>query len=110
MALEAALIWIQAALFGPIATILMVIAVAMVGLRLLLGYGSVRNAATVLIGCFILSGASALSSQIASVSSTQPLVISPPPRAPDADRSRPVRDRPANTQVNPFAPYPARGG
>ncbi|MEY2926956.1 MAG: hypothetical protein RL367_1433 [Pseudomonadota bacterium] len=53
----AALLWIQQALTGSVATAVAVIAVAMVGFMMLTGRMNWRFGATVIIGCFILFGA-----------------------------------------------------
>jgi type IV secretion system protein VirB2 len=55
-----ALGWLQATLLGQVATAVAVIAVAMVGFMMLTGRMNWRFGATVIIGCFILFGASAI--------------------------------------------------
>jgi type IV secretory pathway VirB2 component (pilin) len=55
-----ALAWLQATLLGQVATAVAVIAVAMVGFMMLTGRMNWRFGATVIIGCFILFGASAI--------------------------------------------------
>ena len=49
--------WVTGTLFGDVAVILCVIAVAIVGILLMIGRLSVRDAARVVIGCFVLLGA-----------------------------------------------------
>lgn len=56
-ALLAALDWLVGALLGPAATAVAVIAVVTIGLLMLRGRVSVRDAGQVLLGCFILFGA-----------------------------------------------------
>ncbi|WP_068093738.1 TrbC/VirB2 family protein [Novosphingobium rosa] len=62
----AAMGWLQGTLLGNVATAVAVIAVAMVGFMMLTGRMNWRFGATVIIGCFILFGASAIVSGIQS--------------------------------------------
>jgi type IV secretory pathway VirB2 component (pilin) len=59
-----ALDWMQGTLLGNVATTAAVIAVAVVGLMMLSGRMNWRFGATVIIGCFILFGATAIVSGI----------------------------------------------
>lgn len=59
-AITGALGWIQGTLLGSVATAVAVIAVASVGLMMLTGRMNWRFGATVVIGLFILFGASAI--------------------------------------------------
>lgn len=52
--------WLQGTLLGTVATVVAVIAVASVGLLMLTGRLSWRYGATVILGCFILFGSSAI--------------------------------------------------
>ncbi len=61
-----ALMWLQGTLLGNVATAVAVIAVAMVGFMMLTGRMNWRFGATVIVGCFILFGASAIVSGIQS--------------------------------------------
>lgn len=58
--LVAAVAWLEAALLGTVATTLAVIAVAAIGFMMLTGRMSLRPALTVVLGCFILFGASTI--------------------------------------------------
>jgi len=62
--IAAALEWLQAILLGSIATTVAVIAVASVGFLMLTGRVDIRRAAQVVIGCFILFGASSIAQGI----------------------------------------------
>ncbi|MCX7863680.1 MAG: TrbC/VirB2 family protein [Novosphingobium sp.] len=55
-----ALLWLQGTLLGNVATAVAVMAVAAVGFMMLTGRLNWRFGATVIIGCFILFGASAI--------------------------------------------------
>jgi type IV secretory pathway VirB2 component (pilin) len=59
-----ALAWMQGTLLGNVATTAAVIAVAVVGLMMLTGRMNWRFGATVIVGCFILFGATAIVSGI----------------------------------------------
>ena len=61
-----ALAWLQGTLLGNVATAVAVIAVAMVGFMMLTGRMNWRHGATVIVGCFVLFGASAIVSGIQS--------------------------------------------
>ncbi len=56
--------WVQGTLLGTVATVLAVIAVAIVGLLMLSGRINWRHGAVVILGCFILFGAASIVSGI----------------------------------------------
>ena len=56
----AAVHWIQGTLLGTVATVVAVIAVAVVGFMMLTGRMNWRYGATVILGCFILFGAASI--------------------------------------------------
>lgn len=55
-----ALHWMQGTLLGTVATVVAVIAVAVVGFMMLTGRMNWRYGATVILGCFILFGAASI--------------------------------------------------
>lgn len=61
--------WIQGTLLGTVATVVAVIAVAVVGLMMLTGRMNWRYGATVILGCFILFGAASIVAGIQSAAS-----------------------------------------
>ncbi len=63
----AAIQWIQGTLLGNVATAVAVIAVAIVGFMMLSGRMNWRHGITVIIGCFILFGATVIVAGIQSV-------------------------------------------
>ena len=65
-ALTSAVAWLQGTLLGPAATAIAVIAIASVGFMMLSGRTDVRRAAQVVLGCFIIFGASAIAAGIQS--------------------------------------------
>ena len=52
--------WLQGTLLGTVATVVAVIAVAVVGFMMLTGRINWRYGATVILGCFILFGAASI--------------------------------------------------
>ena len=62
----AALGWLQGTMLGNVATAVAVMAVAAVGFMMLTGRINWRFGATVIVGCFVLFGASAIVSGIQS--------------------------------------------
>ena len=69
-ALVSAVSWLQGTLLGTVATVAAVIAVAAVGFMMLTGRINWRYGATVILGCFILFGASSI---VAGIHSTAAL-------------------------------------
>lgn len=59
-ALLSAVAWLQGTLLGSVASAIAIIAVAWVGFMMLSGRIDVRHGATVILGCFILFGASTI--------------------------------------------------
>ena len=67
-AILAGVSWLQGTLLGNVATAVAVIAVAAVGFMMLTGRLNWRYGATVIMGCFVLFGASAIVGGIKSAS------------------------------------------
>jgi type IV secretion system protein VirB2 len=61
--------WLQGTLLGTVATVVAVIAVAVVGLLMLSGRINWRHGAVVILGCFILFGAASIVAGIQSAAS-----------------------------------------
>jgi type IV secretion system protein VirB2 len=81
--LVAAVSWLQQTILGTVATTIAVIAVASVGFSMLNGRVSVRYGMTVVIGCFILLGASTIAAGIQSfVGSGDAVSYAPEPPPP----------------------------
>lgn len=68
--LVSAVNWLQGTLLGTVATVAAVIAIATVGLMMLTGRINWRYGVTVILGCFILFGASSI---VAGIHSTATL-------------------------------------
>ena len=95
-AIAAAVNWIQAVMLGTVATTVAVIAVASVGFLMLNGRIHYRRAGEVILGCFILFGASSMAQGIATFLGSSPkgaeATAAPPPVYPVT-----------NTQYDPYA-------
>ena len=62
--------WVQATLLGSLATAVAVMAVATVGLLLLTGRVNLKRGLTVIVGCFILFGASSIANGLSGAASS----------------------------------------
>jgi type IV secretion system protein VirB2 len=99
-AIVAAVQWLQSTLLGTVATTVGVICVATVGLMMLSGRGDLRRGASVVVGCFILFGASSIAAGIQSVATgdfapaepayqVEPWTLQPPPATSASDPADP---------------------
>lgn len=68
----AAINWISLALTGSAATVVAVIAVAVVGTRYLFGRGASKRVIQVVLGCFVLFGAASISAGLFALAGTGP--------------------------------------
>jgi type IV secretory pathway VirB2 component (pilin) len=101
---SAAVQWLQGTLLGTLATAVAVIAVASVGFLLLTGRIDVRRGAQVVIGCFIVFGASSIAAGIVGLTEDNraPAVMPAPPPPPQI---APPLVSPATRKPPPFDPY-----
>lgn len=82
----AAVGWVQGTLLGTLATVIAIIAVALVGIAMLSGRIDIRRGIMVLIGCFLLFGAPRIAPQLSGgagdygVRPAPPVVAAPPPK------------------------------
>ncbi|HEY7809180.1 MAG TPA: TrbC/VirB2 family protein [Allosphingosinicella sp.] len=93
-ALAAAVQWLQGTLLGTVATTVAVIAVASVGLMMLSGRISIRRAGEVIVGCFIVFGASTITAGLQSAAGGTAEDVPVPQAMPS---------------IRPTAPAPATG-
>jgi len=91
--------WLQAAMFGTIATSIAIVAVAALGVLLLQGQLPVRRSATVILGCFLLFGSSLLAAGLQSGAAAF-ASGAPPPMVPRAAVSAPVYPAPQGLPGN----------
>jgi hypothetical protein len=69
--------WLQGTLLGTVATTVAVISVAAIGLMMLSGRIDLRRGASVILGCFILFGASGIAAGIRSLAGGEPAPAEP---------------------------------
>jgi type IV secretory pathway VirB2 component (pilin) len=83
-ALAASVQWVAGVLTGTIGTSVAMLAMAAVGLAMLQGRLSVRDALRVVLGCFILFGAPAIAQSLLGMGQNRsaPVAIPTPPPAP----------------------------
>lgn len=99
-ALVAAVQWLQGTLLGTVATTVAIVAVAAVGFLMLGGRMDWRRGATVIVGCFVLFGATSIVAALRGMASdeveapTIPAYVAPPPAA-----------RPSPTPTAAYDPY-----
>jgi type IV secretory pathway VirB2 component (pilin) len=99
-AIAAATDWISSMLFGSLATMIAVIAVAWLGFAMLSGRLDIKRGLPVIFGCFLLFGAKAVANGLRSAAvgaSEQPIASAPPPTFTAAKANR--------GNANAFDPY-----
>ena len=105
--IETSLAWILELFHGPFATGLMVLAVAGLGMKMLAGGLSPRQFVPIILGCFLVVGASQLADRFASLPPRSVAVIVPPSAVNDRKELPPAADRERRAQSNPFSPHRA---
>ncbi|WP_158299044.1 TrbC/VirB2 family protein [Sphingomonas psychrotolerans] len=102
-AIVAAVRWLEGTLLGTIATTVAVISVASMGFMALSGRVDLRRAVTVIVGCFILFGASSIVAGLQSAvgEGGGPVLASPRPMTPDLSPLATLPQRPAG--YDPYA-------
>jgi len=104
--IEAALAWFVSLTTGPLATIILTIAVAIIGFLMLAGQLPIRRGGLVILGGFILLGSGQIAQSLVTAmpSTNPPLIVSSVPPTPE----RVLEDPPAPPEPrrgNPFDPY-----
>ena len=103
-AIAAVINWLDGLVLGALASVIATITVASIGFLCLSGRVDVRRAGRVIVGCFIIFGASAIASGIVGALSGsaryEPAQIPPPPRAIAVTIPAHL---PANTVYDPYA-------
>lgn len=89
--IDSAILWVQSAMFGTIASAVAVIAIALVGMAMLGGRIDVRHSIRTVLGCFLIFGAPTIAAAfmalvsvptapvIESIPVATPLALLPPP-------------------------------
>lgn len=102
--LVAAISWLQDVLLGTVATSIAVIAIAAIGFGMLTGRVNIRHGATVVLGCFILFGASTIVNGLRYAASGVGGYDPPPSIVAAPTPSPPPRAQPTGTPA-PYDPY-----
>jgi len=104
-AVTSAVGWLESGLLGTVATAVVTIAIASIGLLMLTGRIDIRRAAQVIFGCFIIFGASTLANGVL-------VAISGRSSSPDLDQAAspsppppPTIPTTANVASTPYNPY-----
>lgn len=105
-AVGAAVGWVQSALLGSTATTVAILAVASIGFLMLTGRTDVRRAAQVVVGCFVIFGASIIAAGIRSAVSEAGAGVEPMQEAarPELASAPPMPSQP-QPQTQPYDPY-----
>ena len=108
-AIVAAVAWLQGTLLGTVATTVAIVAVSWVGMLMLAGRLEIRRGLTVIAGCFVLFGASAIAGGIQGAVGGPDMATAayvPPAVAPPVPQPPPPR--PANPDPYAGASVPGR--
>lgn len=90
--------WVEGAALGSIATMVAVIAVAAIGLLMLSGRLDLRRGIAVVLGCFLLFGATDIATALAGLASSDRVTIEPSATTQSAQFSN---------HLSSLAPHPA---
>lgn len=101
-ALVAAAQWLQGTLLGTVATTIAVVAIATMGFMMLTGRTDWKRGVTVIVGCFIVFGASSIAAGIQSVTDSNG-TTEPPMAYNPSLRTYPTPVQPS--QLVPYDPY-----
>lgn len=98
--LAAGIGWIEGVALGEMATLVAVVAIASIGLLMLSGRLHLRRGVVVILGCFIVFGASSLASALVDMRGAQP--VQPAPNTGGENLARQVS---ASSDVIEYDPY-----
>jgi type IV secretory pathway VirB2 component (pilin) len=95
--------WIEATLLGNLATAVAIVAVASIGLAMLTGRIDVRRGGTIILGCFILFGASTIAKGLRGAALNPDAQYSESASTPPPVFARPTQTDAANPNYDPYA-------
>jgi type IV secretory pathway VirB2 component (pilin) len=95
--------WIQGIFLGDIAIAVAIVAVASIGFAMLSGRINVRRGGTILLGCFILFGASAIAGGLRNTALNPSTLYSDAAPPPPPVFVRPIQTDAANPGYDPYA-------
>jgi type IV secretory pathway VirB2 component (pilin) len=95
--------WVEAVLIGNLATAIAIVAVASIGFAMLTGRVDVRRGGTIILGCFILFGASTIASGLRNAAKNSGNQYSVAAPVPPPAFVRPPKTDAANLGYDPYA-------
>lgn len=95
--------WVQGIFLGNIATAIAVVAIASIGFAMLTGRVELRRGGTIILGCFILFGASTIANGLRNAAQSPETLLSQNVPAPPPVFARPARTDAANSGYDPYA-------
>lgn len=98
-----AVLWVQGIFLGNIATVIAVVAVASIGFAMLTGRVDLRRGGTIILGCFILFGASTIANGLRGTAQSSETLLSQNAPAPPPVFARPARTGATNSGYDPYA-------
>ena len=98
-----AVLWVQGILLGNIATTIAVVAVASIGFAMLTGRVELRRGGAIILGCFIVFGASTIANGLRNAAQSPETPSSQNVPAPPPVFAQPTRTNAANPGYDPYA-------
>ena len=98
-----AVLWVQGILLGNIATTIAVVTVASIGFAMLTGRVDLRRGGTIILGCFIVFGASTIANGLRNAAQSPNTLSSQNAPAPPPAFAQPTRTGAAATGYDPYA-------
>jgi type IV secretory pathway VirB2 component (pilin) len=95
--------WIEAVFLGNVATVIAIIAVASIGFAMLTGRVDMRRGGTIVLGCFILFGASTIANGLRGAAQNSGSQYSEVAPIPPPTFVRPAQTDAANPGYDPYA-------
>jgi type IV secretory pathway VirB2 component (pilin) len=95
--------WIEGIFLGNIAIAVAIVAVASIGFAMLTGRVDVRRGGTIILGCFILFGASAIANGLRNAAQNSESLYSETTAIPPPVFVRPAKTDAANPGYDPYA-------
>jgi type IV secretory pathway VirB2 component (pilin) len=95
--------WVEAVLLGNLATVIAIVAVASIGFAMLTGRVDVRRGGAIILGCFILFGASAIANGLRGAAQNSGSQYSEAAPVPPPAFIRPPQTDAANPGYDPYA-------
>ena len=96
-------LWVQDIFLGNIATAIAVVAVASIGFAMLTGRVDLRRGGTIILGCFILFGASTIAGGLRSAAQSPDAPYAQSTPVPPPIFARPTQTDAANPGYDPYA-------